>query len=139
MSTAPESLTDPEGGAVEVALLDEDCLVCNAELEASPTSAADPGALRIRARIVPPKLERKVDPAYPQKARDARLEGRVVYQAIISPTGCVREIRLVKRVDLILDLAGLAALARWRYTPATLDGQAVPVYLTVTVTFNLHR
>ena len=122
-----------------VAFLDTACLVCNEEQAAFAVATPDPGVLRIRARVVPPKLQSKVDPSYPQKARDARLEGQVVYQAIISPTGCVREIRLARRVDLILDLAGLAALARWRYTPATLDGQPVPVYLTVTVTFNLHR
>jgi hypothetical protein len=27
---------------------------------------------------------------------------------------------------------------QWRYTAATLNGRAVRVYLTVTVTFNLH-
>jgi hypothetical protein len=32
----------------------------------------------------------------------------------------------------------MEAIARWRYRPATLNGRAVSVYLTVTVTYNLH-
>jgi protein TonB len=36
-----------------------------------------------------------------------------------------------------LDEAAMDAVQRWRYTPALLNGQPVPVVMTVTVNFKL--
>ena len=35
------------------------------------------------------------------------------------------------------DNAAMRAVQQWKYKPATFNGRAVPVYLTVTVTFTL--
>ena len=46
--------------------------------------------------------------------------------------------KVLKSVNPLLDASAVRAVQQWRYRPATLNGRAVRVYLTVTVTFNLH-
>jgi len=82
-----------------------------------------------------PVLLQRVEPGYPEAARRARLEGTVVLEAVITASGAVQEIRLLRSVNPLLDDAAERAVRQWRYRPATLNGRAVPVYLTVTVRF----
>ena len=62
----------------------------------------------------------------------------VILDATISPTGCVSGISLIAGVDTPLDLAALDAVSGWAYTPTLLDGQPVPVAMTVTVNFRIN-
>jgi len=48
----------------------------------------------------------------------------------------VRNVTVLRSVPM-LDRAALEAVQHWRYTPTRLNGQAVPVIMTVTVTFSL--
>jgi TonB family protein len=87
--------------------------------------------------VAEPRLVYRVEPAYPEIARKARIEGVVILQAIIGKAGNVEDLHLVKSVNVLLDAAALEAVSRWRYRPATLAGFAVRGYLTVTVEFRL--
>lgn len=84
-----------------------------------------------------PVLLQRVEPDYPEVARKARIEGVVILQAIIGPTGAIEDLRLVKSLFPALDESALAAVRRWRYRPATLNGRAVRVLLSVTVAYRL--
>ena len=84
-----------------------------------------------------PVLLERVEPDYPESARRARLQGTVILEATITAAGEVREIRLLKSVNPLLDEAAMRAVRAWRYRAATLNGRAVPVYLTVTVRFGI--
>lgn len=75
-------------------------------------------------------------PVYPTVAKAAKVEGTVIIEAVIGVDGRVTEARVLRSVAM-LDRAALDAVQRWRYTPTTLNGVAVPVLLTVTVTFSL--
>jgi len=79
-----------------------------------------------------------VEPEYPETERRIRKEGTVILEAIITSDGTVDEVKVLKSADAILDEAAKRAVMRWRYRPATLNGRAVRVYLTVTVSFRLH-
>jgi protein TonB len=83
-------------------------------------------------------LVSRIEPVYPETARKARLEGIVVLEAIIAASGAIEEVRVVKSAGPLLDSAAAEALRRWHYRPATLNGRAVRVLLTVTVAFRLH-
>jgi protein TonB len=83
-------------------------------------------------------LTNRVEPSYPEAARKARMEGVVILEAIITASGSVEEVKVLKSVNPLLDASAFRAVQQWRYRPATLNGRAVRVYLTVTVTFNLH-
>lgn len=84
-----------------------------------------------------PVLLERVEPDYPEPARRARLEGTVVLEAIITAMGSVEEIRLLRSINPLLGQAAERAVRQWRYRPATLNGRAVRVYLTVTVKFGI--
>jgi protein TonB len=94
--------------------------------------------LRVGGDVKPPQLINRVEPSYPEAARKARMEGVVILEAIITAAGNVEEVRVLKSVNPLLDSAAQRAVTAWKYRPATLNGRAVRVYLTVTVTFNLH-
>ena len=94
--------------------------------------------LRVGGEVKAPALVNRVEPSYPEAARKARMEGVVILEAIITASGSVEEVKVLKSVNPLLDASATRAVQQWRYKPATLNGRAVRVYLTVTVTFNLH-
>ena len=85
-----------------------------------------------------PILLQRVEPDYPESARRARLQGTVILEATITTSGEVQQVRILKSVNPLLDEAAVRAVRVWRYRPATLNGRAVPVYLTVTVKFGIN-
>jgi len=88
--------------------------------------------------LVSPVLVSRVEPLYPETARKLHLEGVAVLQAVIDRSGRVVDLRVVKSASELLDAAAIAAVEKWIYRPATLNGRTVNVYLTVSVDFKLH-
>ena len=87
--------------------------------------------------VHPPVLLERIEPDYPEAARKAGIQGVVILQAVIATSGWIEELRLTKSVFPALDEAALRAVRRWRYRPATLNGRAVRVLLSVTAEFRL--
>jgi protein TonB len=85
-----------------------------------------------------PRLIQRVEPAYPDAARIARIQGLVVLEAIITTAGRVEDLRVLRSPSPLLSESALSAVGRWRYLPATLNERPVNVFLTVTVDFKLH-
>ena len=75
-------------------------------------------------------------PVYPSIAQSARVQGVVIIEATIGPNGSVTDAKVLRSIPL-LDAAALDAVRQWQFTPTTLNGQAVPVIMTVTVNFTL--
>jgi len=92
--------------------------------------------VRPGGQIQPPRKLKDVAPIYPQIALSARREGTVVVEAIIGEDGRVQQARVLRSVQL-LDEAALTAVRQWVFTPTRLNGEPVPVVMTVTVTFRL--
>jgi protein TonB len=98
--------------------------------------AAPKGPVRVGGQIREPSKVRNVPPSYPEIAKQARVQGVVVLEAVISPSGEVTNVRVLRGVPLLND-AALQAVRQWRYTPTMLNGQPVSVVMTVTVNFRL--
>lgn len=83
--------------------------------------------------------ESKIKPDYPELARVARIEGRVILQAIVLKDGSVGELEILScnRPGMGFEDAALAAVAKWRYRPAMQGSKPVDVYFTVRVDFEL--
>ena len=94
--------------------------------------------LRVGGDVKAPVLSSRVEPQYPEAARKARMEGVIILEAIITADGNVEDVRVLKSVNPLLDASAVRAVQQWKYKPATLNGRAVRVYLTVTVTFRLN-
>ena len=92
---------------------------------------------RVGRRIRAPRKTRNVSPVYPPDVIAARVQGVILSEAMITTTGCVVDAFITRRVHPALDVSALVAIGEWRYEPATLDGTAVPVIMTVTVNFSL--
>ncbi len=92
--------------------------------------------LRIGGTIGPPKKIVDVPPAYPQVAKDAGVSGVVIVEATIDTEGRVQDVRLLRSIPL-LDQAAIDAVKQWRYTPTWLNGEPVPVTMTMTINFTL--
>lgn len=88
---------------------------------------------------VPPRLVRRVQPDYPEAARQAGKEGTTLLRFIVSAGGRVSDVQVVRSSgsDALDDAAG-DAVERWRFSPAK-DGQGrdVACYITVPVSFSL--
>jgi periplasmic protein TonB len=103
----------------------------------TPSGMGDEVPMRITAEVRQPKLVNKVEPPYPEVARRARIEGVVILEAVITKTGTVEEVKVIRALHPVLDQAALNAVKKWKYEPAVLNGRPVKVYFTVTVTFRL--
>jgi protein TonB len=86
--------------------------------------------------IKPPTRTKNVNPTYPPIAQSARVQGVVIIEATIGTNGRVTDAKVLRSIPL-LDAAALDAVKQWEYTPTTLNGQPVPVIMTVTVNFTL--
>jgi protein TonB len=96
-------------------------------------------AYRIGNGIVAPRLVQETKPAYTADAMRARIQGVVSMEAVVLADGSVGRIRVVRSLDTTfgLDNEALAAVKRWRFTPGTLSGRAVPVLVNIELAFTL--
>jgi periplasmic protein TonB len=99
---------------------------------------APPQRVRVSQGVTSGLLIRKVEPEYPAIARQARIQGQVVLEAIIAKDGMVQNLRVVSGHPLLVP-AALSAVQQWRYRPYLLNGAPVEVDTTVIVTFVLSR
>lgn len=99
-----------------------------------PTASREP--IRLHAGMQAPRKTVNVPPRYPPHAQAAHVEGTVVLDAVIDPTGRVTDVRVTRSVNL-LDQAAIDAVRQWRFTPTLLNGEPVSILLTVTVRFTL--
>ena len=77
-------------------------------------------------------------PVYPMTARRAGREGRTILRVWVSTTGECSEVQIVETSGTpSLDEAALAAVRRWRFSPATQAGRAVETTITVPIAFKL--
>jgi TonB family protein len=127
-------LTDLRAPDILVLPMDEESLGCVDESVVERTGP--PAPAHVGGRIKDPRKVKDVPPVYPDSAKRKGLQGIVIIDAVISASGCVRDMRLMGGPPG-LALPAMAAVGRWRYTPTLFDGVAVPVIMTVTVNFRL--
>ena len=103
--------------------------------EAAPAPwAAAMGALPT-GTIKSPKKTKYVKPVYPKAALDARIQGEVVLEIVIGPTGRVTDARVLKSVPQ-LDQSAIEATMKAVYEPVLVYGNPVSVRQMVTHTFS---
>lgn len=90
--------------------------------------------------LVAPVLVAQVEPKYTAQAMRDRIQGDAVVELIVMPDGSVGKTRIAISLDAVdgLDDNALAAAQAYRFKPGLLNGQAVPVLVTISLNFRLH-
>jgi TonB family protein len=113
--------------------------------DAGPTAAAAAqfappanGMMRVRVggNVQAANLTRKVTPAYPPLAKQARISGTVRFTALIGTDGSIVSLQLVSGHPLLVQSAQ-EAVSQWQYKPTLLNGAPVEVITQIDVNYTL--
>ncbi len=99
-------------------------------------SAGPKAPVRIGGSLKPPRLIFGPDPVYPALAKQARISGVVVIEAIIDEEGKVTGMRVISGHPLLVP-AALTAVGKRKYEPTILDGDPTPIDLRVEISFSV--
>jgi periplasmic protein TonB len=102
---------------------------------AAPASEGPKQPVRVGGNVKPPRLLSGPAPIYPILAKQSRIQGIVVIEAIIDEHGNVVEMHAISGHPLLIP-AAMKAVSQRKYEPTILDGEATPVNLRVEVTFH---
>jgi protein TonB len=79
-------------------------------------------------------LAQKVDPEYPDVAKPGKQLGSVVLQVLIGRDGTVQDAKFLQG-SLVFARAAIDAVKQWRFNPYSLNGRAVSVQSSITLSF----
>ncbi|SRR5579864_1956546 len=78
------------------------------------------------------------EPDFSDEARKAKQQGMVVLLLVVGQDGHTYNIRVGQSLGMGLDEKAIDAVSRWRFKPATLNGQPVATQIAVEVDFRLY-
>jgi TonB family protein len=107
------------------------------ELEAQlppPQTRLEQSATYVPAQEMESRLVHKIEPIYPEAARQAKVQGVVVLDVAIGTDGTVVDLRAVSG-PAELTASAVDAVKWWRFRPYALNGQVVPVKTRLAVEF----
>jgi TonB family protein len=86
----------------------------------------------------PPSVVRRVEPDYPQWAREKGVHGSAVYRVLILSSGTVGDaITMSSTIDPKLAITGAQALRRWVFTPVLVNGEPQETWVKISVQYEL--
>ena len=78
----------------------------------------------------------RVDPSYPLLAKQMKVQGAVILEALISKTGSIQDIQVLSG-PAILSEAAREAVKQWHFKPYYQSGQPVETEARITVNFTI--
>ncbi len=96
------------------------------------------GAYRVGGGVTAPRAIYSPDPEFSEEARKAKYQGTVVLWVVVGVNGRAGEIRVAQSLGMGLDEKAIEAVKTWRFEPARMNGQPVPVQVQVQVNFRLY-
>ncbi len=113
--------------------------VLGSVINSTPTAVpkvATPQRVRVSQGVSQGLLIHQVKPSYPPLARQARIQGTVVLQAVIGKDGSIQGLKVMSGHPMLAP-AALEAVKQWKYKPYYLNGEPVEVDTTINVNFTL--
>jgi len=101
-------------------------------------SQAVSGPTRISGGVMAGQIVSKVNPIYPQEAKEQGIQGTVVLHAIIDRDGTVKELTVISGPPPLVPSA-MDAVRQWVYKPYLLNGEPTEVDTTITVNYSLNN
>lgn len=96
------------------------------------------GPQRIGGNVMEANLINKVQPHFPQEAKNRRIQGTVEFIATINRQGEIQNLELVKAPLVFYDESYKAVL-QWKYRPTLLNGQPVDIITDIIVNYTLSQ
>jgi TonB family protein len=91
----------------------------------------------VSSQVAGAHLIRRVEPVYPEPARERFIQGEVTLEAVIGQDGSVEVLKLLSG-DPQLASSAADAVRQWRFRPYEQRGKAVPFSTRLSVNFRLH-
>ena len=112
--------------------------VVNTTAHSNPLTPAEPTApAPVKGgQLQQPKLLSSVAAIYPPLAHAQHVQGEVTIDALIDATGKISATNVISGSPL-LQKAAIDALRLWKYQPARLNGEPIPIHINVTIVFHL--
>jgi len=112
-----------------------------AQASAAQPTSNPAGVTNATARVhLPPGaaeiLSRPVEPKYPLLAKEMKIQGAVVLEALIGRDGIIQHLRLLSG-PAILSAAAREAVKQWRFRPYLQSGHAVETQARIIVNFSI--
>jgi TonB family protein len=97
------------------------------------------GVYRPGNGVTLPRVLHEERPQYTSDAMRAKVQGTVLLECVVRPDGSVGDVQVVRSLDPTfgLDQQAVVAARKWRFAPGTRLGEAVPVLITIELTFTL--
>ena len=91
-----------------------------------------------RGGVTVPQLIFNPEPSFSDEARKSKTQGVVTLLLVVGKDGRPYDIRVRQSLGMGLDEKAIEAVNRWRFRPATLNGQPVATQIEVEVDFHLN-
>jgi TonB family protein len=116
----------------------------SAESGDGPTAAKQGSGMQRAASIVPERTSdaaenmvlHRVEPEYPENARQSKIQGPVVLDVQIGPNGGVQQMTVISGQPLLAQ-AAKDAVQHWRFKPRVVDGRPAMMQTRITLNFRL--
>lgn len=111
----------------------------DAGTQAEPRPEPTPTPMPLITEPVPlPSAARDFQPPYPSQLLRMGVEGKAVVRVLIGADGRVTQVAIIAADDpLFAEATERQALRKWRFRPATRDGQAIESWKQMTVRFEI--
>ncbi|MDR3555539.1 MAG: energy transducer TonB [Syntrophobacteraceae bacterium] len=98
------------------------------------------GGLGLNQVDIPPVPIKKVEPQFPDFARQMGISGKVVLRFLVGPDGRVARASVVAaQPQGVFNRCALEAIGEWRFKPGRYRGKPVAVWVELPVSFRLSR
>ncbi len=91
-----------------------------------------------RKGVTVPQVVYNPEPSFSDEARKAKVQGVVLLLLVVGKDGRPYDVRVGQSLGMGLDEKAIEAVGRWRFKPATLNGQPVATQIAVEVDFHLY-
>ena len=105
----------------------------SATVPTGETNTFTPKAVTQKARVLT-----KPEPQYTEAARRAAVVGTIILRCVFSADGEVKNLRVEQALPFGLTTGAIQAARRIKFTPATIDGRPVSMYIQLEYNFNLY-
>jgi len=93
---------------------------------------------RLKEGLTPPKATYSPDPEYSEQGRKGKYMSVVQIAGTVDPQGAFTDLCVTQAAGMGLDEHAMEAVSKWKFEPATLQGEPAAIRLQVEVSFRVY-